>query len=206
MNYLEFKKYLDCFTAFSIADIERISPRFHRRRLNEWQQKGYIKKIIKGYYMFSDVDLNENTLFEIANRIYNPSYISFEMALSHYGLIPEAAYGITSAATRRTYTFKTNIGEFTYKTVKKPLFFGYDLKEYDKNKYFKMASPEKALLDYFYIYPALKDTVAFESLRINKDAFLKHIHYKKLMIFLKKFKQKTLTQRIRTLLEFMKHA
>jgi predicted transcriptional regulator of viral defense system len=105
MQYIEFKDSLKDFTIFSLNDIRRIDNRFFRTRLNEWQNKGFIKKVIKGFYIFSDLELNEKVLFEIANRIYSPSYISFETALFWHGLIPESVYGITSASTRRTYKF-----------------------------------------------------------------------------------------------------
>ncbi|MCD6318220.1 hypothetical protein J7M02_04055, partial [Candidatus Aerophobetes bacterium] len=175
------------------------------RRLNEWQNKGYIKKVIKGYYIFSDLTLNENVLFEIANRIYNPSYISLEMAFSYYHLIPESVYGITSVSTRRTYRFKTPIGEFIYRKVKPNLFFGYNLVNY-KDKRFKIASIEKAILDYFYINPNIKTEADFVSLRMNKDLFLKQINEKKLHKLLKEFGKKTLTRRVVSFLEFMKNA
>ena len=78
MQYLKLKESLKDFTVFSLADIRRVDSSFHRRRLNEWQEKRYIKKLIKGYYIFSDLELNENVLFEIANRIYAPSYVSLD--------------------------------------------------------------------------------------------------------------------------------
>ncbi|MBU1781930.1 hypothetical protein KKD87_00975, partial [bacterium] len=150
MQYIELKKALKDFTIFSLNDIKGVESKFFRVRLNEWQDKGYIKKVIKGYYTFSDLELNETALFEMANRIYSPSYISMEMALSYYHLIPESVYGITSASTRRTYKFKTPIAEFSYRTINPQLFFGYDMVKYN-NKYFKIAGIEKAILDYFYI-------------------------------------------------------
>ena len=134
MQYLELKESLKGFTIFSLTDIKKLNGNFHRRRLNEWQDKDYIKKVSKGFYIFSSLELNENVLFEIANRIYTPSYISLEMALSYYHLIPESVYGITSVSTRRTYKFKTSIAEFNYRTINPQLFFGYDIVKYD-NKY-----------------------------------------------------------------------
>lgn len=202
MQYVQLKESLKDFTVFSLNDIRRIDNTFHRRRLNEWQDKGYIKKVVKGYYIFSDLVLNENALFEIANRIYSPSYISFEMGLFYYHLIPESVYGITSASSRRTYKFKTPIAEFNYKTIKPELFFGYDIIRYD-NKYFKIASPEKAILDYFYINSHLKKESDFASLRINKDMFSEQIGTKRLYAFLKKFGQKTLKNRMNSFLEFL---
>ena len=205
MRYIEFREMLKDFTVFSLGDIKKINGGFHRRRLNEWQDKKYIRKIIKGYYIFSDLEINENVLFEIANRIYGPSYISFEMALSYYRLIPESVYAVTSVSTRRTYQFETSVAKFTYRTIKPHLFFGYDLVKYD-NKYFKIAGIEKAVLDYFYINSDIKGKTDFEGLRINKDEFFQQINEEKLYRFLKKSAQKTLTKRIRAFWEFMKNA
>ncbi|MBU1923375.1 MAG: hypothetical protein KJ710_03815, partial [Candidatus Omnitrophica bacterium] len=150
MTYIEFQKIVGPFTVFSLADIRQADPAFYRRRLNEWQEKGYIRKVIKGYYVFADRALNEKVLFEIANRIYAPSYVSFEMALAYYGLIPESVYGVTSASTRKTSHFKTPIGAFIYRTIRPKLYFGFDFLR-NHEKLFKMASPEKAFLDFFYI-------------------------------------------------------
>jgi len=55
MKFLEFKNELKDFAIFSLNEIRTIDPNFHRRRLNEWQDKGYIKKVIRGYYIFSDL-------------------------------------------------------------------------------------------------------------------------------------------------------
>ena len=205
MQYIELKEALKDFTIFSLNDIKKIDSRFFRSRLNEWQDKGYIKKIIKGYYIFSDLKLNEDVLFEIANRIYNPSYISFEMAFSHYHLIPESVYEITSASTRRTYKFKTPIAEFGYRTISPRLFFGYKLVNYN-NKYFKFASIEKAILDYFYINSHLNKNDSFESLRINKNMFFEQISEERLYEYLERFAKKSLTRRIKSFWEFMKRA
>ena len=205
MNYIKLKNFLKDYTIFSLNDIKMIDSSFYRRRLNEWQDKGYIKKIIRGYYIFSDLEINEYVLFEIANKIYSPSYISSEMALSYYHFIPESVYGITSVSTRRTYSFKTPIAEFIYKTVKPQLFFGYNLIKYN-NKYIKIASLEKAILDYFYLHSDIKGENDFASLRLNKEIFLKEFNEEKLNKFLERFAQKSLTKRIESFGEFMKNA
>jgi predicted transcriptional regulator of viral defense system len=205
MQYLELEKSFKDFTVFSLADIKRIDTGFHRRRLNEWQEKGYIKKIIRGYYISSDLEINENVLFEIANRIYRPSYISFETALSYYHLIPESVYGITSASTRRTYIFNTSVGEFSYRAIKSDLFFGYDLVSYHDRR-IKTACIEKAILDYLYLNPHIKRGPDFASLRINRDIFSKEVDQERLCRFLDKFAKKALTKRVESFLEFMRNA
>ena len=205
MHYIELKVKLNDFTIFSLSDIRKLERVFHRRRLDEWQDKGYIKKVIKGYYIFSDLKIDEKTLFEIANKIYDPSYVSFEMALSHYGLIPESVYGVTSASSRRTRTFKTAIANFIYKTVKPELFFGYVIADSDGKRY-KIASSEKALLDYFYLNTSIKKRADFESVRINKEIFYKVVDEERLRGYLERFKNKALAKRISGFLEFMKDA
>jgi len=205
MKFLELKNELKDFPIFSLNEIRIIDLNFYRPRLNEWQDKGYIEKVIRGYYIFSDLQLSEEILFKIANRIYSPSYVSLESALSYYHLIPESVYGITSISTRRTYSFRTSIGEFTFRTIKPQLFFGYNLMNY-KEQYLKMASIEKALLDYFYLHPDIDTKQDFDSLRINKEMFFEQMDEEKLQNFLRKFNQKKLTRRINNFWSYMKNA
>lgn len=202
MNYIQLRKFLADFTVFSINDIQRVDPRFHRRRLNEWQDKEYIKKIIKGFYIFSDLELNENALFEIANRIYKPSYISCEMALAYYQLIPESTYGVTSVSTRRTYKFRTPIAEFGYRTLKASFYFGYAINRYN-GKCFKVASPEKAILDYLYLNPHLNKESDFASLRIDPEIFFQKVKTEKIKTYLKKISKNTVSTRVNNFLDFL---
>jgi predicted transcriptional regulator of viral defense system len=196
MKYIELRDRLKDMTVFSIRDIEKTADGvFHRRRLNEWQQKGYIKKLVKGYYIFSNLKLDDCTLYEIANRIYSPSYVSLETALSYYGLIPEGTYSVSSVSTRKTKSFKTPVSTFSYRKIKNSLFFAYRIEKYDNN-IFKIASPEKAVLDLFYFMPNLKDPDDFDSLRINDCNFRDIIDKKRLFNYLKFYNNKRLTSAI----------
>ncbi len=202
MRFIQFKESLGDYTIFSLNDIYKSDPGFHRRRLNEWQNKGYIKKIVKGYYIFSDLKINENVLFEIANRIFNPSCISLESALSYYNLIPETVYSVTSVTSIKTREYKTSIANFKYRKMKPSLLFGMELIRYN-NKVFKTASIEKAVLDFFYFHPEYKDINAFESLRFNKDIFKSKADEGTLLNFLKNFKNRSLEIRINNFLEYL---
>jgi len=198
------KAVLKKFYSLFLLDIRKIDSGFDRRRLNEWQDKDYIRKVIRGYYIFSDLNLGESMLFCIANRIYSPSYVSFESALSHHGLIPEKVYAITSAATRRTYAFETKTARFIYRTIKPGAFFGYSIIT-DGTKSFKIACIEKAILDYLYINPSLKNKDDFASLRINREVFLNKVDMKKLFGLLNKLGQKRLKKRVNSFMEFLKN-
>jgi predicted transcriptional regulator of viral defense system len=205
MRYNEFREALKIYTVFSVNDIRKVDSRFHVRRLIEWRDKGYIKKIIRGYYVFADLDLDENVLFEIANRIYSPSYISFEMALSYYQMIPESVYGLTSATSRKTMVFKTNIGDFIYHTIRPCLLFGYKLIDYNGRR-FKVAEPEKALLDYFYINTSLKSDDDFAGMRIAKEQYLTQVDERRFVAYLNEFRHKSLAKRVKSFMEYVKDA
>ena len=57
MQFLDLKRELKKFLIFSTLDIKKIDPEFHNQRLSEWREKGYIKKITKEYYVFSDTEI-----------------------------------------------------------------------------------------------------------------------------------------------------
>ena len=202
MNFVYFKNSLRDFPVFSIADIRSAHGDFDRRRLSEWQKKGYIKKIVKGYYFFSEVDIDEDMLSAIANKIYKPSYISFETAMSYYRLIPESIYMITLASTRRTSLFETPVARFSYRTIKPALFFGYSLLPGG----IKMAFMEKAILDYFYINPSVRTEDDFSSLRINREEMLSRLNKERLTEYMQRFNQKRLSNRMKHFLAWLGYA
>jgi len=204
MNYLSFRERLIDFIAFNLTDIRKIDAGFDLRRLSEWQEKGYIKMIRRGHYVFSDLQINEEVLFLVANKIYAPSYVSMEIALAHYNLIPEAVYGITSVSSRKTNHFVTAFGEFIYHQIKPQLIFGYRLVSY-RNRNFKIAEPEKAILDYFYLNAQLKTEEDFAGLRINGEEFKEQASTDKLQRYLAAFDNKRLEKRIKRFLEYVNH-
>jgi len=202
MQYLGLKNKLKDFLVFSIRDIEKIDSSFHKQRLSEWQKKGYVRKVRQGFYIFSDIIMSERTLFIIANRIYGPSYISLEMALSIYGLIPEAVYGITSITSQRTKRLQTSVGNFIYQHMRPSLFFGYQLGE-DNGHYYRIAEIEKAVLDYFYFHAKMNDKESFKSLRFNTSEFKEKADLKKFNAYLAAFENKELTKRVTNFLKYI---
>ena len=201
MRYLELKEQLNKFIIFSLADIRKLESDFNRRRLSEWQDKGYIKKVRRGYYIFSDLELTEEVLFLIANRLYSPSYVSLEMALNYYGLIPEGVYSITSISTKKTKTFDTPLAAFSYRNVKPEIFFGYSLAKVGNHNY-KIAEIEKAVLDYFYLNPIMSDEKNFIEWRFNFDEFKSKADMQKFLSFLNNFNSPSLTNRVQKFIKY----
>jgi hypothetical protein len=94
------------------------------------------------------------------------------------------------------------VGEFRYRTLKPDLFFGYALIQ-QGSKTVKIAEPEKAVLDFIYFNPSLRTPSEFGSLRINEDIFFQRIDLTKLDAYMKKYLQKTFTQRMNNLIGFL---
>jgi predicted transcriptional regulator of viral defense system len=121
-------------------------------KINNLKQKGIIKSLKKGFYIHTSLS-NENIVSKeiISNNLLDsPSYISLDYALSFYGLIPEAVHDITAVTTKRSKVFKTDIGVFSYKHIKKELFAIGIKTESSKNGNYLVASKEKAICDKIY--------------------------------------------------------
>ncbi len=202
MQFLDLKTQLKDFPVFSIKDIEKIDLSFHNQRLSDWQKKDYIKKICKGFYIFSDLQINEPILFTIANRVYRPSYISLETALSIYGIIPEAVYGITSVTSQKTKNLKSPVGDFIYRHTQPELMFGYELREYNGHRY-QFAEIEKAILDHLYFNSKINDNESFEGMRFNISELKEKLNIEKFTKYLTAFGNKTLEKRAQKFLQFI---
>jgi predicted transcriptional regulator of viral defense system len=202
MTILALKTLLKDYPVFSVNDIIKIEPGFHRQRLVEWQNKGYLKKIVDKYYIFSDTEINDELLYLISNRIYQPSYISLETALRYYNLIPENVYTVTAISSKRTYLFNSVVANFQYRKIKPVLIFGYKAIKY-KNYTYKIAEIEKTLLDYFYLNSQLKTQEHFEEMRFNSSEFLENYSNEKLMKYLDMFTSKSLSKRINNFISFI---
>lgn len=202
MQYLDLKNQLKDFPIFSIKDIEKMDSSFHKQRLSEWQKKGYVKKIRQGFYIFTDLEVNEKILFIIANRIYEPSYVSLEMALSIYGLIPEAVYGITSVTSQNTKNIKTPVGDFMYRHIQPELMFGYELREHGGHHY-QIAEIEKTILDFLYFNSKISDNESFEGMRFNTSLLKEKIDLEKFNKYLEAFHSKALEKRAKKFLQFI---
>jgi predicted transcriptional regulator of viral defense system len=142
-------------------------------------------KLRNGVYILKDT---RPPLFLMANRLYKPSYVSLESALSFYGIIPEIVYSITSVSTKATREFESKIGIFSYQKIKMEAYVGYELKTIHGENVF-IANAEKALADYLYF-------VDLKKVSLNDRIYLKNINKKKLMFYIKVFNRKSLKKLI----------
>ena len=133
---------------FSPSDFQRVfgvSLRAAQEFIKD-HRKDLFLKVRNGLYALRADPPTEEA---IANRLYAPSYISFEYALSRYGIIPESVYAVTSATMRSTREFIVNNKSFTYSRIKKQAYRGYRTEKI-RGITVLIAEPEKALVDYLY--------------------------------------------------------
>ena len=202
MKYIDVQNNLRNLGVFTLNDIRILDPDFREPTLNDWLNSGWIKRIRRFWYADSSFDPQGNDYFFIANKIYSPSYISLESALSHYGFIPETTLQITSVSTRKTNLFDTQYGVFSYQSIKNNLYFGYEVIE-NNDRPFTLATPEKAILDYLYLHSEISSMEDFEGLRFNTEIINSTIDKEKFDTYLNQFDNLELNNRANILLEYL---
>jgi len=127
-----------------------------------------IIKVFRGIYILPNSKIK---IEKLANEIYFPSYVSFEYALYLWRILSQMPYTITFATTLKTKSINLMNTKIEYRKIQKKLFFGYVLRD---NIY--LASPEKALLDTFYLASLGKLKMNFSNIdysKINKNLLKK---------------------------------
>jgi len=175
---------------FTLLDIQRffgrskIAVRFLVHRL---KKNGHIANVKRGLYKLPDEQIPDSY---VANKIYAPSYVSLEFALSYYGVIPETVYEITSVTTKATRRFETLGKVFSFRKIKKAAYTGYAVQKQDGIGFY-IADAEKAFTDanYLRMINGQEPISRFNKDKINKNKVLKYASLfgnKKLINIIKK--------------------
>lgn len=169
-------------TIFSISDIAKIGD-------NTIKQESLVKKIYRlavkeeiitlkrGLYYLKN---NKPSYFEIANALYNPSYISLKSALNYHGVLIQLPQIVESVTLKKTYNTIKYQKEYKYYHIDSNYYQGYEL-----INNVLIATPEKALIDQIYY-------AGFGKIKFNFDELiLDNIVKAKLKYFAKKVKNKS---------------
>ena len=141
------------YQVFSFEDLCVFYPKEKRSSLRQylsrWNKQSWIRPLRRGLYELTFPQGRDVPDFFIANKIYAPSYISLETALSYYSIIPEVSMAVVSITTKTTRRFKNSHGFFLYRSVQPEAFCGYLIEKHNGLDVL-IAEPEKALVDYLY--------------------------------------------------------
>lgn len=138
-----------------------------KSKLTTMLEKNEVIQVRRGLFVpGGELTYSEKVL---ANKIYRPSYISFEYALSYYGFIPERVEQVTSAIFKknRNKVFYTKLGTYVYRSVPDAVFSlaYHSISENDHPVL--IASKEKALCDTLYKYRKINTLTALNYLLVN---------------------------------------
>lgn len=128
----------------SIFNLNKIQTKYF---LGVFVEQNFLIRLKRGLYALAGINVSEQ---EIANRLYQPSYLSLEYVLHQKGELPEAPYEITSVTTKPTRKFEVEGKVFSYTTIQKSQYGGY-LVEKINGRPVLIASVTKAKQEYEYL-------------------------------------------------------
>jgi hypothetical protein len=136
-------------TVFSFKDIllahKNENSNLLKRRINYYVKKGELYSIRRGFYA---KDKNYDR-FELAARMYTPSYISFETVLARAGIVFQF-YGQIFVASYLTREIVVDGQQYSYRKIKDLILTNNAGIESKNNCVF--ATPERAFLDVVYLH------------------------------------------------------
>lgn len=166
---------------FSLNDLRKIS------HLNDNSLKVAINRLVKSGQLFKlghkfyTQNVSKIAWPQLACKIYQPSYLSFEYALGIHNILSQRPIHLTSATTKRTKQVDIYDKTIFYHHLRPALFWGYK-----KEDNILLAEPEKAFLDLAYL--SLNGYAKFDPLEMNLELLNKI----KLKRYLKRFENKKL--------------
>lgn len=150
---------------FTTAELLRVLPHTPDGRyglMKRAMNAGDIIRIRRGLFALSRKhQRNGIDLFELAQKVYGPSYVSLESALSYHGWIPEGVQTTTSVSFRRSKEFTTPIGVFSYSRISRFNYIGVERITSGPSSFF-VADPTRALIDLVFVNK--KDWTGFDPL------------------------------------------
>lgn len=206
MKYLDIEKCLiKLKPVFSVKDLELAGFKVFPYQLSKWVKNGDIKRLGAGLYLFSEARVAPEF---IANRLREPSYVSLEYALYYYNLTVDISFHITSVTTKGTKNITVGDKTFFYHHVKPTVFDGFIVKEIDSHEEvgqrFYIATPEKALVDLFYLKPnSFKNVDDFREARFHEEEMKDKFDWRGVFNLASLYKNKSLEKRLQNFKDYI---
>ncbi|MBO4645340.1 MAG: type IV toxin-antitoxin system AbiEi family antitoxin domain-containing protein [Bacteroidales bacterium] len=157
MIYNAFRELFFARGCFSPDEVASSGMYLNKNDFTRWCRNGWLVKLRNGLYTFPEYIRFPNFVFHAAVKMY-PSYVSLHSALIYHGFISsQLNTQVSCVSPLKTMSFKNALGKFNYQKMHPRLLFGYEPQS-NGGFPFQVATPEKALLDLFYLNPSLFDT------------------------------------------------
>lgn len=149
-----------------IARLLNIEKKSAQITASRYVKKGYLLRPKRDIYILPArlENASEEKLFEIANMLQTPSYVSLTTALSYYNISTQQQRNyVESIAVKRTKNFSVESFFFNFNIVKEKFYSGFER----RGNYF-IATPEKAVADSIYLTSLKKYNSDFEAIDFAK--------------------------------------
>ena len=147
------------------------SERTYYRIVNDFIKNNVLISVEKNKYCITGKNINT---FEMANFLYQPSYISLETALNYWGVLSQFPFEVTSITSKKGISKKFDEKIYNYSHIA-PKYFGM----FTKKNNTLVALPEKALFDQIYLASKGLKLINFDEYdlkNINLKIFLDICH------------------------------
>ena len=154
------------FSVKDIAELLNIRESSARVTAHRYVHQGYLVRLKRDTYALTErwERAGEAEIYESANRLQVPSYVSFTTALSFYEITTQVQRGFfESAAMARTKEIEAGERHFRYLKLQNKLYFGFI-----KRESFFIATPEKAFLDSLYLMSLSRYRLDISALSLDK--------------------------------------
>jgi predicted transcriptional regulator of viral defense system len=146
-SLLRTKQTLFTFKEVNLISGSNSNPALLRRKISYYVKKGQLYSLRKGIY---SKDKKYDKL-ELANRIYTPSYISFETVLSRTGILFKK-FGPIYIASYLTRELTIDDQAYSFRKISDQILTNVkDVTGIENKGTYSIATPERAFLDVVYL-------------------------------------------------------
>ncbi len=175
MKFLELRTIHKLYFGYEeIARVLGIGPASARVSASRYVRQGLLVRVKRNMYVLREVwnALGRAEKFLLVNMGQTPSYISLTTALDYYEITTQVQRDFfESVAVKRTKEIQIDGSVFRYSKIASNLYFGFK-----KEKGFFIATPEKALVDAFYLMSYGRyalDISALDSEKLDRDEIIR---------------------------------
>jgi predicted transcriptional regulator of viral defense system len=118
------------------------------RAVSRLTKRGLLSRVANGVYLITFV--RDASALDFVSILKPNAYVSLESALNHWGISTQSPGSLTCVTTDNAKEYRTPEFTISFRTISDRLFWGFVEKQTRYSKY-RIAEPEKALLDWIYL-------------------------------------------------------
>jgi predicted transcriptional regulator of viral defense system len=141
-------RYSDVLNAEELATELDFSPSSLRKALTRQQQRGLVERVTHKIYI-NQLAIDHSP-HDFVNILRPNSYVSLESALRLWGISTQTPSAVTCVTTGKPREYGSRNFRIVYRSIAEKLFWGFAERQTRYSRY-RLADPEKALLDSIYL-------------------------------------------------------